>query len=124
MPSHGLLIDVVRTVQDQGRQKTHAAQRCTLLIGRQKRVNKIAVVALWMVGSFGPAGGCHQPQIFALQNRTALTVGPTIGEHVVKPELLQSRHGVPLNRVQQHNQLRFGDRSLFPLHINIVVRVT
>ena len=114
---------VLGAVQQHGRQKTHAAQRGGLLVRWQKGVEKIAVVALRVVRRFRPAGAGHQPQVLALQRAAFIAVGPAVGQYLIKPQLLQRWHRIPMDRVQQHDQ--FGPRQscLLGRHVESVVGV-
>ena len=113
----------VRAVQQQRRQKAHAAQRGGLLVGRQKGVEEIAVVAVGAVRVLGAAGARDQPHVLAAQRLAAGAVGPAEGEHVVEPQLHERRHRVPVHRVQPHDQARVRERSLFGGGVDQVVRV-
>ena len=114
----------VGTMQHHRRQEAHTAKCRSLFIRRQKCVEEVPVVALRVIRRFLATGTCHQPQVLSGQSFGAMAVGPAIAHYLIQPEFEQCGHGVPLHRVNQHNEARSRKFFLLGRNIDGVVRVS
>jgi hypothetical protein len=113
----------VRAVSHERRQIRHAAENVRLLDRGQQLLHGEAVVPAMAVGVFAPAGRNHAEDELADERSAFRAVGPAVLQHKIDPLLQQRRNRVPEERVLQNQDFVLLEQGLFPLHINVEIRV-